>query len=342
MKWWKFFISASFIFLFIFSYSGCSLPQQDVESVTLSGAYATDISADQVKFKISVTPLDKDGNFISEGVTEDNFSFKNVKVYQIEDPADEGEFYTSADVKVTSLTIKEVTEKTRLVGAIVIDSSGSMEDNDPDRVRVTAAKKFVSHIRSGDKLCVYDFGSGEADVRLLQDFTDSKEDLLDAIDQVEATDGTPLYAALVQAAEHLEEFKEDEGRSGDRYFIIVLTDGSSTDDYYSLDDAISAAKNVPAPVYAIGLGSDVNVDDLTTLALETGGWYLQAEDADQLTSFFDAQGVATSKGYVVVNGEGTFNDPLEEGLYRIKGELVTSIGEGEVTTPFDFVFDYEE
>ncbi len=334
----------TFLFLLLLSFmtvtTACEI-QQSVDTVSLSGAYATDVDENGVTFNLSVTPLDENGDFISLNVTEDDFRFEDVKVYEIEDPTDEGDYYTDADVTVKRIDIEEVSDSARMVGAIVIDSSGSMEDNDPDRVRVEAAKSFIDAMGDNDLLCVYDFGSSEEDVRLLQDFTNDKEELYDAVDEVEAVGGTPLYQALVEAANHLKAFKDEQGQSGDRYFIIVITDGQSTDANYTLDDAVDAAKEVPLPIFAVGLGSGVDIDSLSTLAYETGGSYMQADEAQQLIQLFQAQAIATSKGYIVVVGEGTFNDPIESGsLYRLKGKLITSLGGNEVPTYFNVIFQY--
>ena len=339
--------------ILIFSFTSCiiKLPETSnssgggevppVQKVVVSGGYATSVSANRVNFKISVTPLDANGNLISGGVTKDNFYFKDVTVTSVDYSGNEA-YYTSATVTVTGIgEVKNFSTTGRMIVALLIDSSGSMSDNDPDNKRVDAAKSFINNIGPNDLVAIYDFGSCEADVRLLQDFTSDKNKLNDALENIEACDGTPMYEAMVSAATHMKHFKLTQGKKDDHYVMILLTDGeaNSKDLYHQ---AITEITSIPAPVFTVGLGEGVNVTDLTNIAQATGGSYLQANQADQLIQILSNQSVAASKGYVVVNGRGEMLDALEWGVYKIRGKLITRLGGNTVPTIFEFTFSYNQ
>lgn len=166
----------------------------------------------------------------------------------------------------------------RLDVTFVIDSSGSMSWNDPDRQRVRVAKEFVRRLGDGDRAAVVDFDSG-AIVR--SGLTDDVAALDAALDGIDAVGGTNI-AAGVSAA--LDLFGEPEIDPEQRTLrtIILLTDGDGT--YSSGLTALAQQRQVR--IYTVGLGNAVPVSLLSGIAEETGGMYFAAADADQLASIF--------------------------------------------------------
>lgn len=75
--------------------------------------------------------------------------------------------------------------------------------------------------------------------------------------------------------------------SGERRALVIVTDGNDTSsanvsDYQKL---IATANGSGVKIYPVGLGAKINVTNLQALATSTGGRYLEATDADLLTSF---------------------------------------------------------
>jgi hypothetical protein len=191
-------------------------------------------------------------------------------------------------------------------------------------------------MREGDEAAIMDFGStvdpGRRATRLLSDFTTDHEALSRAIERVTVDGGTPLYEAVLDALDlHA-------ARGATNQVILVLTDGAANS-RENLAAAISTAQANGVPVFPIGLGSALDFSDLHDLASSTGGTFAHAADALALAGLFEALGLATTAGRVVVHGNGTFEATLVAGRYDISGVLRTAIGGSTADTPFSFSVD---
>jgi VWFA-related protein len=176
---------------------------------------------------------------------------------------------------------------------LVIDRSGSMEDNDKLEGAKDAARAFVEQMRPGDRTALIAFSSQS---RMLQPFTGERSDLLAAIDRIEPDGGTALYDGVVAGVDALA------GAPG-RRALLLLTDGQDCRDSsscpavygsrHSLEQAIDAASKQSQPLYVVGLGdrgSDERdgIDEpvLQRLAQSTGGEYFYAPSGDQLAGLY--------------------------------------------------------
>jgi hypothetical protein len=157
----------------------------------------------------------------------------------------------------------------------VIDSSGSMNWNDPNNYRLTAAKSFVDALIQGDRAGVVDFDSyGLLYQSLTADFSGVKNQ----IDRIDANGGTNIGAGVSIANRELINNSSDE-----RVKIeIVLTDGEGS---YS-PHLTTEAKENNITIYTIGLGSSIDETLLRNIATETGGQYYSVSSAEQLPEVF--------------------------------------------------------
>jgi hypothetical protein len=165
----------------------------------------------------------------------------------------------------------------RLDLAFVIDSSGSMGTNDPNRERVQVAKNFVQRLSDDDRAAVIDFDSG-AVVR--SPLTSDKTALESALDGIDAVGGTNLTAGIATGLQVL-----GDPRAGERVLrtIIMLTDGEG-----AYDAALTQqAKDRGIVIHTVGLGPSVSAGLLSSIANGTGGKYYAAADAEQLSDIFD-------------------------------------------------------
>lgn len=69
-------------------------------------------------------------------------------------------------------------------------------------------------------------------------------------------------------------------------YIILFSDGNDTSSLASVDDVVFEAKARDVRLYAIGLGDNVNIDDLYFLTSATGGEYFAAANVEQLDDAF--------------------------------------------------------
>jgi Ca-activated chloride channel family protein len=160
---------------------------------------------------------------------------------------------------------------------LALDSSGSMKR--AAETAQVAATRFVDALRPEDRLSILMFSDHS---QFAHDLGTDRQLSHTAIAAYQPTGGTALYDALTDSLERL---KTVEGRR----VIIVVTDGRDEDNpgtgpgsKRTFEEALAAAREVDAVVYAIGVGPKVDHEVLVTLADATGGEALFPEDASQL------------------------------------------------------------
>ena len=166
---------------------------------------------------------------------------------------------------------------------VLVDSSGSSRDS--ARPLVEPTRGFLqSVLRDEDRGMVVAVGSSPS---LLQDLTDSTEQLASALDQVEPFGSTVLFDAV-----YLVSRERLQSRPG-RKVILVISDGEDTASRLDRDDALRAAQEADAVIYSITfipqsrrgglfgrgvyLGVPGTLEDLTE---ETGGRAFFSLDLD--------------------------------------------------------------
>ncbi|MBR5425727.1 MAG: VWA domain-containing protein [Clostridiales bacterium] len=165
--------------------------------------------------------------------------------------------------------------------AFVIDYSASMDDNDPDRLRIEIVKQFISKLRDGqDQASVIKFAKYATvlvplskDKTLLTNTVDSITNASsDGCDDEAGTNGSDgLHAAL-------EELKASSSE-GDFKYIIFLTDGEDNNTSYDYDVLIQDAIDNNITIFSIGMG-EADETLLKRIAESTGGKYYYATAVD--------------------------------------------------------------
>ncbi|MGH9754362.1 MAG: VWA domain-containing protein [Blastocatellia bacterium] len=206
---------------------------------------------------------------------------------------DASENYVSG-LKVEDFKVLEDAKQQRILGlsfeeapfaaAILLDASGSM-GNKLSLARA-ACGNFISGIRDGDVFAVYSFSGFK--VKTLQDFTETR-DVPDAVWDMKANDETPLYDAIVKAADALSTRPER------RRAILVVSDGADTKSKASLDEATRKATDANALIYAVDMSDkavfkserrDNGAEVMKMLATKTGGRFIGAPGGSQLREAF--------------------------------------------------------
>jgi Ca-activated chloride channel family protein len=221
----------------IFSLSRSGIPQQQPQ---------TTIRAEVALVNVVFTALDKKGHPV-HGLKADDFQiFENRQPQKIE------YFSSLGKASEVPLTI-----------ALLIDTSGSIK-NKLEFEKETATEFFKEILRPNKDLAlIIQF---DADVNLVQDFTQRQEDLLRALESLKAGNSTSLYDAIYLAAE--EKLKGEIGRK----VMVVITDGDDTSSKVSREEAIEAAQRSDVVIYGIGVRSEDFVPGvLKKFADETGG-----------------------------------------------------------------------
>jgi Ca-activated chloride channel family protein len=151
---------------------------------------------------------------------------------------------------------------------LVIDHSGSMREKLAD---VTAgARAFVRSSNPNDQMFVVNFNEKVSlGLPARMRFSDSAEQLGDAIWATQARGMTALYDAVIEALERLHD------GASDKKALIIISDGGDNASQARLDRVLKIAERSNAVIYAIGIfdadDSDKNPKVLNRLAKESGG-----------------------------------------------------------------------
>ncbi|MEM9565940.1 MAG: VWA domain-containing protein [Actinomycetota bacterium] len=164
---------------------------------------------------------------------------------------------------------------------LTLDSSGSMALNDPARLRISAAERFIDILgdvdppRRPNRAAIVDF---DGTAQLLQGLTTDRAALLAALASIDASGGTNIGLGVEVALDEL----DAAGDATSEPVIVLLTDGSGTYRDSLTDRAITAG----VTIFTIGLGDAVNDGLLQGIATATGGRYFPIDDAESLEDVF--------------------------------------------------------
>src|SRR5262249_652570 len=189
---------------------------------------------------------------------------------------------------------------------LVIDRSGSMDQNDKLAGAQAAARAFVEQMRPGDQTELITFNQRTS---IDERFTGSQDDLLRAIDDIDADGGTALYDSMVAGVDAL---KSASGRRA----LLLLTDGQDCRgsticpavyaSRRSLDQTIRYAEEQGEAVYVIGLGEGgggerdgIDESVLRRIADATSGEYFYAPDGDQLADLYRKLSAGIQQEYML-------------------------------------------
>ena len=201
--------------------------------------------------------------------------------------------------------------------ALLMDTSASMTDK--MSTAQEAAIGFAERLRDEDQASVIDFDSR---VNILQDFTNSLDDLTAAIRQTSAGGSTSLYNAIYISLKELGKVGATTVDEIRRQAIVMLSDGEDTSRLVGFDEVLELAKRSNTVIYSIGLRSrDIRTRRgfreadfvLRQLAQETGGRAFFPERADDLPEIYERISDELSSQYTL--GYISKN-PLQDGRWR--------------------------
>lgn len=201
--------------------------------------------------------------------------------------------------------------------ALLMDTSASMTDK--MSTAQEAAIGFAERLRDEDQASVIDFDSR---VNILQDFTNSLDDLTAAIRKTSAGGSTSLYNAIYISLKELGKVGATTVDEIRRQAIVMLSDGEDTSSLVDFDEVLELAKRSNTVIYSIGLRSrDIRTRRgfreadfvLRQLAQETGGRAFFPERADDLPEIYERISDELSSQYTL--GYISKN-PLQDGRWR--------------------------
>jgi VWFA-related protein len=176
---------------------------------------------------------------------------------------------------------------------VTVDVSGSMSKR-MDATK-TAAADFIGRLGEKDAAQLVSF---QREIATLTPMTIDKGHVVDAIGGLAARGDTALFDGLLTSLDLLAEHK---GRKA----VVLLSDGVDDDgtgkplSKATVRQALERAAQINAPVFVIGLGTQMDEAVLQQIAGETGGRYLPAPEASQLAEVYDSIGSQLSGQYAI-------------------------------------------
>lgn len=162
--------------------------------------------------------------------------------------------------------------------AILLDTTGSMREALP-RVK-NSVVKLIDELGPEDSVAIFTF---DDHLTIRQDFTTDKDAAKRAVLRTRAEGSTALFDAISEASDELAK------RRGKKAFI-VFTDGDDNSSLLTASGAITHAKKVGIPLYAIAEGEATRSSQLgnvlNELSENTGGVAYKVKKADDIEEVF--------------------------------------------------------
>ncbi len=179
-------------------------------------------------------------------------------------------------------------EKPSLAMMLVIDKSGSMGGEKIELAK-DAARAAVELLGPRDSIGVIAFDGDSYTISELRT-ADNRGSISDAISTIEASGGTNMYPAMVDALEALQ------GASAKLKHVILMTDGiSSPGDFEGAAGDMSASR---ITLSTVALGQGASEDVLEELAKIGGGRYYFCDDPQSVPQVFAKETVEASKSAI--------------------------------------------
>ena len=181
--------------------------------------------------------------------------------------------------KVFSFTQEEVP----VIYGLAVDTSGSLRTQ-LNQV-IDAAKTIINSNKRGDETFLERFVDRDQ-IENLQEFTNNKDLLLDAVENLYVSGGqTAVIDGVYLAAEHVAEYRKGNNDDHRRRALIIVTDGEDRASFYNEIQLFQRLREEDVQIYVIGFISELDADKgfirksskdkavalLNRIASETGG-----------------------------------------------------------------------
>ena len=188
----------------------------------------------------------------------------------------------------------------------VIDCSGSMKNNDPNKLALSAAKLFIDLLSDSNSRAGYVFFADSAiPTRTLQKIYGNEDSLKTGIGSATYAGNTRMNLGLNKAYEFFETSPSDNGR-----LVILLSDGEPTVPKEVVDSEVEKFKLAGIPIYTIGLTKEADNEYMKKIADNTGAFYEHAQTANDLAGIFGKIYINLMNGDFINKGNYNLNNPV--------------------------------
>lgn len=192
-------------------------------------------------------------------------------------------------------TIESFTrEEVPISYGLAVDTSASLRTQ--IQSVIDAGKTIVNSNKPGDETFLVRFISSDK-IETVQDFSDSKEALIDALENLYVEGGqTAVIDAVYLSAEHVSEYKKGDEGDRRRRALIVITDGEDRSSFYKQEQLFARLREEDVQIFVIGFVNELDkeaglirksprekaVSLINKLASETGGRAFFPESISEL------------------------------------------------------------
>jgi VWFA-related protein len=233
-------------------------------------------------------------------------------------------FQTSADGQDLPVRgVASATDEGLGIGVVLaIDTSGSM-GGQPLAEAKQAAKALIDQLGPSDQVTILGF---DDTVRVVQQFTQDRQLLTGAIDNLAAGGNTALYEAVASSVEVASK------NGSPRRAVVLLSDGrdEGTQSGFDQPASLAAAEQAGVPIFVVGLGNQIEPAYLEELARTAPGQLTLAPAPADLTGLYQTIGAILRHQYIVTFDASSL--PLGGALtLRITVSASGALGVGEAS-----------
>ena len=196
------------------------------------------------------------------------------------------------------------------------DTSTGAVGNDTQFKRLSLTNDLVDMFTGNYKFGVAEFSG---DYVNLKKISDSKSDVKKSVNSMKSNwesnkNGTNIVTALKSG---IDEFKTQNNNN----YLLLLTDGKNTEGSLknNMNAIIRSAKAKNVKICVIGLGKEIDVDNLDDIAESTEGDYYSASDSSALDEIYSLVGANINYNYV-----DTDNDNKVDGMIRANSGFIVN------------------
>jgi Ca-activated chloride channel homolog len=169
---------------------------------------------------------------------------------------------------------------------------------------IDAAKTIINSNKAGDETFLVSFISSDK-IETKQDFTDNKEALMDALENLYVEGGqTAVIDAVYLTAEHVAGYKKGNETDRRRRALIIITDGEDRNSFFSQEQLFARLREEDVQIFVIGFINE----------LDKEGGFIRKSPRDKAVSLINK--LASETG-----GRAFFPDSIAE-LPQIANEIV--------------------
>jgi Ca-activated chloride channel family protein len=174
-------------------------------------------------------------------------------------------------------------EEVPVIYGLAVDTSGSVRPQ--FQQIVDAAKTIINSNKMCDETFIERFISSDK-IETVQDFTPSKDLLMDGLDSLYVEGGqTAVVDGVYLAAQHIADYKKGGDDDRRRRALIVVTDGEDRASYYNESQLFQTLREEDVQIFVIGFVNELDAEKglirkspkekavglINRLATETGG-----------------------------------------------------------------------